>query len=602
MKNILTFDIEEYFQVENFKGQVDSASWSGFESRVKIGVDIILKILSDYNVKVTFFVLGWTAERHPELIKRIADQGHEIGSHGYKHELIYNETRDEFKSDVLKSIDILENISGKKIVSYRAPSFSITKNSLWALDVLLECGIQFDSSIFPIIHDRYGIHDADRFPHIICEKDGKLLKEFPISTFEYFGRHFPFSGGGYFRLLPTWLIVKMTRELNSLGFPIVIYLHPWEFDTEQPRIKTNIINSFRHYINIDKTEQKLRHLLNLIDVGPLYDYTIQLEGLRMKSVLGEVHTENEKNVSFVIPVYNEEESVAHLLEQVSGEAEKIGITYEIILVDDGSKDQTVEKMIELMDTYSDVRVIKLKKNFGQTPAMVAGFNEARGRIIITLDGDLQNDPKDIRKLLDKIYEGYDIVSGWRYYRKDKWLTRCLPSMIANNLISRVTGVHLHDYGCSLKAYRADVIKAINAYGDMHRFFPAVASLTGAKTVEVIVNHRPRKYGVSKYGLERTLKVIADLLTIHLLTKFSSRPMRLFGSLSAITFIIGMMLLINTCWRYFTCGAFHNVIAGVAILSFFLSVNFIMLGLICTLVVNKGKFKTTQLSVETANIF
>ena len=601
MKNILTFDIEEYFQVENFKQAIDSAEWETFESRVEYGTDIILRILADYRVKVTFFVLGWTAERHPELIKKISDEGHEIGSHGYKHELIYNESPQEFRADLERSLKILRDITGKKIVSYRAPSFSITRDSLWALDVLRECGIRNDSSIFPILHDRYGIPDADRYPHIIRRGEEGFLKEFPISTFEFMGRRIPFSGGGYFRLLPRFLIVKMAKRLNTLGIPLVIYLHPWEFDTEQPRVRTSALNSFRHYLNIHKTEEKLRHLLDSIDVGPLHEFHIQPFG--KPAYIHEVCDEKTaSDLSIVIPVYNEVESVELLIKRVTEEADKLDQTYEILLVDDGSLDGTADTIRAVQKTNPKVRLIRLKRNYGQTPAMVAGFDAAVGKIIITLDGDLQNDPADIAKLLDKIEEGYDIVSGWRYHRKDKYLTRTLPSMIANNLISRVTGVHLHDYGCSLKAYRAGVIQSINAYGEMHRFFPAVASVTGAKTAEVIVSHHARRFGTSKYGLDRTFKVLADLITMHMITRFSARPVALFGIFSFIFFVSGIFFTGCCLVDYIisqTCGM---VQAAMAIFSLFLSLHFIMAGLACMLVVSKSKFKTRSLSLETAQVF
>ncbi|MFC1809139.1 XrtA system polysaccharide deacetylase [Candidatus Omnitrophota bacterium] len=603
MKNILSFDVEEYFHVENLRDNIARSQWETMHSRLHVGMDTILKILQDHRVKVTFFVLGWMAEHEPELVKKIADEGHEIGSHSYEHKLIYNMTPEEFKTDLVRSIEIIESITGKTVDCFRAPCFSITKRNLWALDILLECGIKYDSSIFPIVHDRYGIHDADRLPNIILARDGKVLKEFPISTLEIFGRHIPFSGGGYFRLLPTRVIAGMARALNKQGYPLIIYLHPWEFDPGQPKVKSSWLNSFRHYVNLKTTEHKLRRLLEQIDVGPLKGFAIQEDGQYLNLYKASEIRTHKKHLSVVIPLYNEVESVEELVKQVDGEVARLSSSYEILLIDDGSKDGTPEKVKQLKEMYPSIKLIRFKRNFGQTLAMVAGFNKAEGEIIITLDGDLQNDPRDIFKLLDKIHEGYDVVSGWRYYRKDKWLTRCLPSMIANWLISRVTGVHLHDYGCSLKAYKSEVIKSMHAYGDMHRFFPAVASLAGAKTAEVIVHHRPRQFGISKYGLERTLKVMADILTIHLITKFSTKPMRYFGAISVISFLLALLVFLTSivpCLLSFNYPSLVPV--GVGLMLLLLSLHFLVLGLLCNLVVASGEFKPMELSFETAQVF
>lgn len=267
MRNILSIDVEEYFQVENFKDVISYADWDRYESRLQVGIDMILKILSDYKATITFFVLGWVAERHPDCIRKIAREGHEIGSHGYAHELIYKQTPDEFRSDLMRSLEILASITGKPVVSYRAPCFSVTKRSLWALDILMECGIRNDSSIFPIYHDRYGIPGANKLPHIVREKDGTQLKEFPISIYELFGWHVPFSGGGYFRLLPVSLVIRMAQKLNAVGHPLIMYLHPWEFDKDQPRVSAGRLRTFRHYVNIKHTETKLRLLLDEIKVG-----------------------------------------------------------------------------------------------------------------------------------------------------------------------------------------------------------------------------------------------------------------------------------------------------------------------------------------------
>jgi glycosyltransferase involved in cell wall biosynthesis len=233
-------------------------------------------------------------------------------------------------------------------------------------------------------------------------------------------------------------------------------------------------------------------------------------------------------LSIVVPLYNEEESVDKLVARIRQEASRLEYAYEIILVDDGSKDGTWRSIERLQQTTADtIRGIKFRKNFGQTAAMVAGFEHSNGQVIITMDGDLQNDPADIPMLLDKMKEGYDVVSGWRQKRKDHW-SRVLPSRIANKMISWMTGVHLHDYGCSLKAYRASCIKPLKAYGEMHRFFPALASMTGARIAEIPVNHHPRRYGSSKYGFSRIFKVFSDIFAINLIIRFSSMPLKGFA--------------------------------------------------------------------------
>lgn len=240
-------------------------------------------------------------------------------------------------------------------------------------------------------------------------------------------------------------------------------------------------------------------------------------------------------LSIVVPLFNEEESVEKLFYEIDKVSRQFDFPYEVIFVDDGSTDNTWKTIEKLKVSNPQLRGVKFRRNFGQTSAMVAGFDNAQGQIIITMDGDLQNDPADIPLLLKKIEEGYDIVSGWRKYRKDHF-SRVLPSKIANYLISITTGVHLHDYGCSLKAYRADCIKTIEAYGEMHRFFPALASMTGARVTELPVQHYPREFGTSKYGFERIFKVFSDIFAINLIIRFSSFPLKGFA-ICAIPFLI-----------------------------------------------------------------
>lgn len=245
-------------------------------------------------------------------------------------------------------------------------------------------------------------------------------------------------------------------------------------------------------------------------------------------------------VSIVIPLYNEEENVDILHQRTKEAVDQLGLEYEILYVDDGSTDRTLAKLEEIQAKDKRVVVLSLRRNFGQTAAFAAGFDFARGDVVVTMDGDLQNDPKDIPKLLELIKD-HDLVSGWRKKRKDPFFTRRLPSMLANWVIGKVTGVKLHDYGCSLKAYRRDVIKNLKLYGEMHRFIPAVASWYGVRMAEVETTHYPRLKGKSKYGLSRTVKVILDLITVKFLQSFSTKPLQFFGPIGLFSGAVGFLI-------------------------------------------------------------
>lgn len=246
-------------------------------------------------------------------------------------------------------------------------------------------------------------------------------------------------------------------------------------------------------------------------------------------------------VSVVVPIYNEVESLTHLIDAIASTLQDSRIPYEIICVDDGSTDGSTDLLKQLVRDRADIRAVLLRRNYGQTAAMAAGFHHAKGRAIVTLDGDLQNDPTDIPRLLAKLEEGYDLVSGWRKHRQDAAITRLLPSRIANWLIGRVTGVKLHDYGCSLKAYRAELVADMNLYGELHRFLPALAYIEGARITEMPVLHHARRFGKSKYGLGRTIRVLMDLLTIFAIKKFLTRPMHGFGVIGLASIALGTLV-------------------------------------------------------------
>jgi polysaccharide deacetylase family protein (PEP-CTERM system associated) len=266
----LTIDVEEHFQVHAFETVVDRSTWDGHSSRVVDNTLRILRLLAEYNVRATFFVLGWVADRYPDLVKKIAASGHEIATHGYWHELVYRQTPKEFAADLTQSLDAIGRVlNGLRPMGYRAPAFSITEQSLWALDVLRDHNIIYDSSIFPLAaHDRYGISNASRFANKMCDD----LWEFPVSTVRLGRQNWPVAGGGYFRLFPLWITRQAIRHLNKQGQPAVIYLHPWEFDPDQPRIPdAPLLSRFRHYVNIHKTESRLRALLNEFEFAPMCD-------------------------------------------------------------------------------------------------------------------------------------------------------------------------------------------------------------------------------------------------------------------------------------------------------------------------------------------
>jgi len=266
MINALTIDVEDYFQVNAFARQINPEQWERYPLRVEGNTHRILDMLDEYAIRATFFVLGWVAERVPSLVKEIHRRGHEVACHGYGHQLVYGLSPEKFRADISKAKNILEGISGEPVHGYRAPSYSITKKSLWALDILVEEGFSYDSSIFPIVHDIYGIPGGKRFPHKISTPSGEI-QEFPISTFllKYGGwqSQLPIAGGGYLRLFPASLVTWAINVINAReNQPVIAYFHPWEIDPQQPRIRAGLKSRFRHYHNLERMEIKIRHLLN----------------------------------------------------------------------------------------------------------------------------------------------------------------------------------------------------------------------------------------------------------------------------------------------------------------------------------------------------
>jgi len=294
------------------------------------------------------------------------------------------------------------------------------------------------------------------------------------------------------------------------------------------------------------------------------------------------------DLSIIVPLYNEEDSVTPLYEAIIKSVDRMGVNYEMLFVDDGSKDNTVPVASKLAAQDKRLRIIKFRRNYGQTPAMAAGIDNAIGTILVTMDGDLQNDPDDIPELVHKVEAGYDIVVGWRHKRQDKLISRKIPSKIANWLIGKITGVPIKDNGCSLKAYRADVIKNIPLYSEMHRFIPAMTSLAGTRIAEIKVKHHARAFGESKYGLSRIYKVLVDLLTIKTILSFFSKPLVIFAITASISLLFGAMALI--------AGIFENpdntniVFFSVGFLYIALSITLMLWGMLCELIFYTGDLK------------
>lgn len=302
------------------------------------------------------------------------------------------------------------------------------------------------------------------------------------------------------------------------------------------------------------------------------------------------------DLSIIVPLYNEEDNIEPLYRATIQAVEPLGLAFEIIFVDDGSRDQTFARTEALARADRRVRTIKLRRNYGQTPAMAAGIDHARGEILVTMDGDLQNDPADIPQLIQKVHEGYDIVAGWRQRRQDKLVSRVLPSKVANWLIARVTGVSIKDTGCSLKAYRADLIKNIPLYSEMHRFIPAMTSLAGARIAQIPVRHHPRKFGVSKYGISRVYKVLFDLIAIKSVLILATQPLFSFTGMAFLTGLMSATFFLFALWQTAVrAEGFSVVFVGVGLLFALLALFLVCLGLLSHLVYKTGNIKAVDLS-------
>ncbi len=285
MINALTIDVEDYFHVAALSSRIDRRAWDSFHSRVEANTNRLLDILDQHRVKATFFVLGWVAERFSTLVRGIAIRGHEIACHGLSHQLIYNQTIAEFRQETVRAKSVLEDIVQKPVFGYRAASYSITKRSMWALDILVELGFSYDSSIFPVRHDLYGIPRSRREPYVVRTANGSSIIEFPLSTIELFSYRLPVSGGGYFRLFPYAITKKALKTINEKeGRPFIFYLHPWEIDPAQPRFQVPWLSQFRHYHNLEKTEARLNRLLSDFEFGTVQEVLQGLELLEEKAV------------------------------------------------------------------------------------------------------------------------------------------------------------------------------------------------------------------------------------------------------------------------------------------------------------------------------
>lgn len=275
--NALTVDVEDYFHVSAFAKVIRPQDWGSYESRIERNTARLLDLFDEHNCKATFFVLGWIAERYPSLVREIAQRGHEVACHGYDHKLIYDQTPEHFRRDTLRAKNLIEDILGASLYGYRAASFSITEQSKWALDIVAEAGFAYDSSVFPIRHDRYGLHGAHNQPHRLKTSNGRELVEFPLTTVSFLGYRFPVAGGGYFRLYPYTLTRGLLRHINQRQGPFVFYLHPWELDANQPRIHAGVISTFRHYQNLSRCEGRLHRLLQDFRFATIQDVLADLD-------------------------------------------------------------------------------------------------------------------------------------------------------------------------------------------------------------------------------------------------------------------------------------------------------------------------------------
>jgi len=299
-------------------------------------------------------------------------------------------------------------------------------------------------------------------------------------------------------------------------------------------------------------------------------------------------------ISVVVPIYNETDCIPMLTERLHTVLSGLGRSYEVLLIDDGSTDDSWSKLLAAAQMYPHIKLIRFRRNFGQTAAINAGFRHAQGKIIVTLDADLQNQPEDIPSLITKIEEGYDVVSGWRQKRKDPFFSRRLPSILANALISKITGVRLHDYGCTLKAYRREVIQDLHLYGEMHRFIPALASWVGGTIAEVVVTHHPRRFGTSKYGISRTLRVLLDLITVKFLLRYSTHPIQIFGKIGMLFGIPGVLMLTVTLLGHLSFRLFGTEFAAVLIKRPFWVITPFMLILFCMQFISMGLLAEIQI--------
>lgn len=269
MKNALTINLEDWFQSSSFEGVIKYKEWGSCEPRIKYTTQRLLAILNERGVRATFFVLGWTAKKFPDLVKEIKNRGHEIASFGYAHKPIYRQTKEKFYKDVERSINILAEITGEKISGYRAPNFSLMEETLWAYESLVDLGLRYDSSVFPVRNNSYGYPKAPRFPYLIETKKGGQLLEIPLTTYPIMDKNIPIAGGGYLRLYPYWFIKKGIKKVNSQGKPAIIYLRSWELDPSPPKVKAKFFNKFRHYANLDLMENKVKSLLKDFEFAPI---------------------------------------------------------------------------------------------------------------------------------------------------------------------------------------------------------------------------------------------------------------------------------------------------------------------------------------------
>ena len=543
-RHLLTIALEDYFQVGAFNRVIQRGQWYRFETRLARNTDHVLALLDQYNLKATFFVLGWVADQYPELVRRVAERGHEIASKGYYHRGVQHMSPAEFREDLLRSREALEKAGGRRVLGFRLADGWFTPADLWALDVLAECGFAYDSSIAP-----RGRQFADepfrRFAHQEQTKSGSIW-EFPISTARVFGHLVPIAGGNYFRQIPPWLIRRAVARWHAkVDAPFVLYFHAWEIDPEQPKINVPWLQGLRHYRNLDKMQQRLEYFFRRYPFGRVVDHlhlddTLQplAASLPRTSQFGshlgtrKPAPETRMPVTVVVPCYNEELILPYLANTLRSVEEKLAPEYDLtfVLVDDGSSDGTGPAMRQTFGAKPNFRLLRHDRNRGVTAAILTGIGHAETDIVCSIDCDCTYDPHELGNMIPLLRPGVDLVTASPYHAEGGvrnvpgW--RLFLSRGASWLYRRVLRNQLATYTSCFRVYRKSAVEALPI---RETGFLGVAELLGrldlkgAKIVEYPAVLEVRMIGRSKMKTVRTIFGHLRLM-VRLLAARAFRPL------------------------------------------------------------------------------